>query len=127
MRRAVGEGVEPSRSAYSCYQEFRKIFATATRRCVCHKFHHPTVCKSEVLSPKSEVILTFDFRLKTLDLNLLLGKGSNLQGVVGRSCDQFPMLSATGTRRCVCQKFHHPTMFKSDQRTVCLSDCLIQI
>jgi len=48
MRRAVGEGVEPSRSAYSHCWEFRKTFATETRRCVCHKFHHPTVCKFSV-------------------------------------------------------------------------------
>jgi len=38
----------------------------------------------------------------------LLGKGSNLHRVV--SLYRFPIISATGTRRCVCQKFHHPTL-----------------
>jgi len=28
-----------------CYQSFPYFFATGTRRCVCQKFHHPTVCK----------------------------------------------------------------------------------
>ena len=89
MRRAVGEGVEPSQSGYAVASVSHSLRHRDEEVCL-PKFHHPTVYK---FTP----------------VNLLLGKDSNLHRVV--SLYRFPMISATGTRRCVCQKFHHPTLY----------------
>ena len=87
---AVGEGVEPSRSGYSHCWKFPMLFATATRRCVCLKFHHPTVFNFLSL----EFRIWSQIRIWTLDQNFqlrkLLGKGSNLHGVVSAPGAHFP-------------------------------------